>query len=716
MDSTTSFMSIASTVDSCDPTENPCQPGSTGSNPTEDVIINDVRYIREQAVYRARGRSSWVSDHGQFLVKADHVGPTPSSVWLCAYCPLAKRKLLSASATSTLSRHLGALHSIFDPTKMPTGVTSGREQTGPLLQDTATAWRGELISLIAENGLPLQLVESERFRNLLTMATPQIVETVMPRSGTTLRHHIEKEYNKRKDDVKLQLANCPSKINITFDMWSGPDRRSILGIVAHHVSGNSIPQATLLGVKRVFSVHSGENQTKYLLQTVREYGIENRIGYFTMDNAKSNDHAVLHFLRQQSPGEVESRIRSQCIQRRLMCITHTLNLVVLALLKGAFSQNHTRPSNDHALGKLVAIVRYVRSSDQRKQAFRSLATSLAKSTGGRSGIEIDGVAEECANELVKEDDFELDQLEQTQGHLSSVGDSGPATSATIQPLELLASNETRWNSTYLMIRRALHLKAAITVFSGDEEGVVPYIGGQDWTVLQKTLDVLHPFYTATMMLEGRGATIHRVLPTLFRLKRHLGEAGRSGLDEIDESFADGIGQAVAKLDKYIDRVSKVRVYWAAAILHPKFKLSIATNRATARSEFTTFFETHWGQGDDSQQVSEIVPKAGDYDDWLNSDPVGEDTGGWDELNAYLDSERVPKVENVLEWWQVRLSQFPRLSTMARDILSIPASSAECERVFSRCKGTLTQARNRLADDTFDMLQCLQNWKGAPRCG
>ena len=49
--------------------------------------------------------------------------------------------------------------------------------------------------------------------------------------------------------------------------------------------------------------------------------------------------------------------------------------------------------------------------------------------------------------------------------------------------------------------------------------------------------------------------------------------------------------------------------------------------------------------------------------------------------------------------------------MALDILSIPAMSAEPERLFSRAGITVTERRNRLGAESIEALECLKSWLG-----
>src|ERR1700761_4990569 len=55
------------------------------------------------------------------------------------------------------------------------------------------------------------------------------------------------------------------------------------------------------------------------------------------------------------------------------------------------------------------------------------------------------------------------------------------------------------------------------------------------------------------------------------------------------------------------------------------------------------------------------------------------------------------------------SDFSRLRQFAFDVLSIPATSAELERVFSQAKRLYTDDRNRLGTDAFEAAMCLRHW-------
>jgi len=63
--------------------------------------------------------------------------------------------------------------------------------------------------------------------------------------------------------------------------------------------------------------------------------------------------------------------------------------------------------------------------------------------------------------------------------------------------------------------------------------------------------------------------------------------------------------------------------------------------------------------------------------------------------------------DILHWW---LQYGPiELRQMALDTLSIPAMSAEIERVFSSTKKLLTPDRNALSTESLEVYELLRNW-------
>jgi hypothetical protein len=89
----------------------------------------------------------------------------------------------------------------------------------------------------------------------------------------------------------------------------------------------------LLGLKRLRGPHSGENLAQIIGTLINEYEIADRLGFFVLDNASSNDTCVNEFLANLCP-YISPR---DYTKRRLRCWGYVLNLVAKAFLYGANS-------------------------------------------------------------------------------------------------------------------------------------------------------------------------------------------------------------------------------------------------------------------------------------------------------------------------------------------------------------------------------------------
>lgn len=64
------------------------------------------------------------------------------------------------------------------------------------------------------------------------------------------------------------------------------------------------------------------------------------------------------------------------------------------------------------------------------------------------------------------------------------------------------------------------------------------------------------------------------------------------------------------------------------------------------------------------------------------------------------------------YWQLRQQTYPVLSKLAIDVLTIPASAADCERTFSELGDMLGTRRLRMKPELINALQCIKSWKRA----
>jgi len=64
----------------------------------------------------------------------------------------------------------------------------------------------------------------------------------------------------------------------------------------------------------------------------------------------------------------------------------------------------------------------------------------------------------------------------------------------------------------------------------------------------------------------------------------------------------------------------------------------------------------------------------------------------------------------MEYWKARESEWPYLTKMAYDFLSILAMSSEYERVFSSCAKLTTPESSRLSGKSLWHHEYLKNWQ------
>jgi hypothetical protein len=80
----------------------------------------------------------------------------------------------------------------------------------------------------------------------------------------------------------------------------------------------------------------------------------------------------------------------------------------------------------------------------------------------------------------------------------------------------------------------------------------------------------------------------------------------------------------------------------------------------------------------------------------------------DELTLYL-STGPEHVNDVLAWWYEKWTVYPMLARMALDYLSIPATSVDVERIFSRGQLILSHIRSQVLVQSTRALICVGSW-------
>lgn len=673
---------------------------SEAANDTEFIKIDGKTYYRvpQRPSIRAESRLSFIWQWGDELRHS--VGENSHRIWKYNQCPISRPQIYVISRTTNKAiTHLLERHDIDNSTSQdnkasPEASRKRQRETSIASQLTTstvrqvvtnisvTDFRYFLVRWIVVMHLALSIVEHPAFRDLILCIAPSL-EVFLISSANTIRRWIMNEYHKQREAIKARLAKAPSMIHISFDAWTAPyGAMALVGIIAHFTDTEGTAHSALIGLRKIEGCHSGENLAAAIIPVLEEMNIVGKLGYFTCDNATSNDVAIRYILKRLRPDIKHPE------SRRVRCLGHILNLAVKAFLFGhdpeSFEvevQTYQATNFEKLLqvwrrqgpiGKLHNTIAFIRRSSQRREEFDKVVK-------------------------LRDDEF--------------------------KSLTVIMDNSTRWNSTDASISRALKLQAQLQVFTqshlqdlGDDVLLL-----EDWTTLAHIHEVLQPFRVLTKQLEGRAKEHHHgsvweVLPAIELLLSHI-----EGLKATytDKFMKTSINNCWMKLNEYYSKTDNhYAVYACATLLHPALR--------------TTHFYKHWtgeNQGAIATMISEIrsiwkeqyLPRKQSntqvkaeqsiFDTFLFAPDSNAHRKTEFEVYITQDPDEVQRIDeiNPVQWWASKKVNFPTLRLLAFDVLSIPAMSAECERVFSSAKKMITPDRNGLNDDIVEACECLKYW-------
>eukprot|EP00267_Zea_mays_P051787 XP_020404781.1 uncharacterized protein LOC109944431 [Zea mays] len=84
-----------------------------------------------------------------------------------------------------------------------------------------------------------------------------------------------------------------------------------------------------------------------------------------------------------------------------------------------------------------------------------------------------------------------------------------------------------------------------------------------------------------------------------------------------------------------------------------------------------------------------------------------------ELSAYLDSDTVNQFDDsfsILGWWHGHKLTYHVLSILAKDVMTVPASTISSESTFSLVGRVIKERRRWLTSDMVEVLSCIKDWE------
>ncbi|KAI1680968.1 Dimer-Tnp-hAT dimerization containing protein [Pyrenophora tritici-repentis] len=634
-------------------------------------------------------RASWVYSHGYRIALRSNVAKV---TWICHYCYKHKFTTVGrgihdvSQSPSAPARHLGEDkkgHGLKPPSKRTT--VAPRKET--------------LLERALQKGC------SQAVANELTNFNIQDVS-----------RYVIRLYNYLLLKVIASLSESMSKVYVSFDGWTTKGgKRGYLGIVAHYVDSSGELRDLPIALPQLTGAHTGEAMAEVVMAIFKQFEITvGKLGYFVLDNAHNNNTTINTLALQMGFSATE---------RRLRCGPHTLNLIGQMLLWGeekeSYDNEETERVNeaenmatwrgDGPLGVLLAVINYIKTPQQYAlfEKYQKLA--------------------------IRDQPFNAP----TEQHKIK------------EPVKPVV---TRWNSYVSCFERAVELQLAVNgyanyhiqkietedAYARSRNNKLPAapdwmrsdgINAHDWQVIAEYIDVLRPLKQATKRLEGRGKSgafgaIAEVIPVFEYLLGVYEDRLQSYEDVIhdehtespEDHLAINLRAALVKAREYYNKLDLSPAYYAATILHPRYKSYLDAAWADKPDWLESSnrkFQHLWAEYK-SLPKPRLRPKVrhNDIDDAINSfiEPAGLTENEEDEYEAWKRSEPIAS-EGVdpIKYWVGLRDRYPSLSKFAIDMLSIPGSSCECERLFSELGDLLEPRRRSISPQLLAAIQCDRRW-------
>ncbi|KAG0156345.1 hypothetical protein PDIDSM_3523 [Penicillium digitatum] len=277
--------------------------------------------------------------------------------------------------------------------------------------------------------------------------------------------------------------------------------------------------------------------------------------------------------------------------------------------------------------------------------------------------------------------------------------------------------KTRWNSTFLMLRRAKRLRAIFSLFCTEYDCEEMLLSEQEWRQIDYLLCITEPFFDYTTQLsKTRDVTAHYVFKIYNKLFDHL-ERSQAQLRRKrvpwKKQMLEALEAGRSKLDEYYSQADDLRgnIYAISTMLAPvnKFKFFLSSDwdqkwRDTYRLAFEQALVPYQAQvrisSRDLQSSLTIAHPSSRLEEMLDGRDI-QPRAITDEISQYLDSDTVSV--RPLTFWKEHQARFPAIAALARDTLSFPATGAGVERLFNTARDICHYRRGRMKSETVEAL-------------
>ena len=511
-----------------------------------------------------------------------------------------------------------------------------------------------LITFIAGDLLPLSVVDSQNFRNLMEKADSRYQMPSRKHMSTKLLHEKSTEI---RNNVKYQLQKAKS-VCLTIDLWSNRQMKAFMGITGHFILDWSM-QSVMVCCSRFKGKHTADNIRHEYEEMVASFEIADKVSTIVSDNASNMVKAFKFGLpgfegdKLQADEDSDKEVDEEDdlseldeeedpfdhIPKHSRCYAHTLQLVVKDGLRDCTSHIKT------VIGKASSLVSFVR---------RSIHASEILEDEGR----------------------------------------------------LQACNATRWNSQMVMIRSVLNV--------GEDKlkqiDCSVKLSTYERKLLVELSSILEPFEKATLLVQKeKNVSGSLPIPVTLGLKHQIKQLMLTYNNKM-------ISTLKSSLESRFEIYECDTSYMLSSMLDPRFKQRWCVEENVARmTELLKQTVAHINpcSSDDDEFINSPPAKKAKADlfSFMPTTPtskrVRHQSSGPSEVDFYLGEPCIEMSEDPLGFWKKNAGRFPQLAISATKYLAIPASSAPVERLFSIAGKVFRPDRSRLNDDTFERLMFIK---------
>lgn len=527
--------------------------------------------------------------------------------------------------------------------------------------------RRSLALMIIKDGLPFNTVERQGFINLIAVIQPEFeLPDRLAVARDCFRIYIDEKVKLREFFRTSGVHVC-----ITVDKWTSLQGLDYMCITARYVDKDWNLHRTIIDFCTIES-HKGEEMGRQIDGCLSEWGIA-KVFAVTVDNASSNDDSCVDSLKESLTSRGCDVVKGKYLHMK--CMTHVANLIVdegLEVVK-------------QSIERIREAVRYVRQSEERLEEFR-----------------------ECC-----------------EGHES------------IESENLLYLDvPNRWNTTYVMLSVALKFEKAFELFDVKDPSFKLELGDgvptpTDWEIAKRITDVLLVFYELTLRISApfhltSNVAYHEIDTTGLLLREWTKSSNKD---------VKAIGDKMQLIyDKYWGNLEEMnKLIFVAIVVDPRYKLKFLQYAfadeygdekgskmvVDLRLALDELYEAYKSQSDGPVQGQSDLPqslrKKPTYmrrDKFKNYLLQSGEVAKKSDLEVYLQEDILLIVKedfDILKWWKQHEDRFPVLSVLARDVLSMPISTAATDSTFSNGDNVLDDFRSSLTPKVVESLVCAQSW-------